>query len=314
MKIGLIVNPRSRRNARDPAAAGRLEAQLGSAGMLRPTRTPDDVLTIAREFRDAGVDVLALAGGDGTTHVTMTGFLRVYGEEEGGHARLPAVALLRGGTMNTVANSIGVPRGTPETLLARLLRFRASGTSPPQVVRNVLLVGEHAGFLFGAGVVHGFLAEYYRGGEPSPLVAVRTLARGVASAAIGGETIRRMASPYRGAVVVDGERWPSREYLTVTGGAVDQIGLGFRPFPRASERRGSFQMLGIHASPLGFSLELPRVFRGRSLSPDKAYDALTTHARLEPEASPLEYMIDGDLHSCDGPLDVRCGPAIRLLV
>jgi diacylglycerol kinase (ATP) len=313
VKIGLIVNPRSRKNARDPGAAARLEAQLGSAGMLRQTRTRDEVTTIAREFRDAGVDVLALAGGDGTTHVTLTGFLREYGE-----TRLPAIALLRGGTMNTVANSIGVPRGNPESLLARLLRMRERGMAPAATERHAILLGdgvrEHAGFLFGAGVVHGFLAEYYRGGQPSPLVAVQTLVRGVASAAIGGETIRRMARPFRGSVVVDGDTWPCRDYLTVTGGAVDQIGLGFRPFPRASERPGSFQLLGIHASPFGFSLELPQVFRGRPLSPDTAYDALTAHARLEPVDSPLAYMIDGDLHSCDGPLDVRSGPAIRLLV
>ena len=309
MKIGLIVNPRSRKNARDPAAAGRLEAQLGTAGVLRQTRTEEDVVTIAREFRDRGVDVLALAGGDGTTHVILTGFLREYGD-----APLPAIALLRGGTMNTVANSIGVPRGHPESLLARLLHQRGRGESPPLTTRNALRVGEHAGFLFGAGVVHGFLAEYYRGGEPSPAVAVRTLARGVASAALGGETIRRMARPFRGSVVVDGARWPEREYLTVTGGSVDQIGLGFRPFPRASERPGSFQILGIHTSPLGFSVALPRVFRGRGLPEDKAYDALTTHAILEPSETRLEYMIDGDLHGCDGPLEVRCGPAVRLLV
>ena len=124
---------------------------------------------------------------------------------------MPQVALLRGGTMNTVANSVGVRQGAPQGLLGRLIRLyaeRANGTLE-NVERHVMHIAPraggkgHYGFLFGTGVVHGFLAEYYRDGEPSPLVAAKTLARAVGSAFIGGETIRRVAQPFRGAVSLD---------------------------------------------------------------------------------------------------------------
>jgi hypothetical protein len=67
------------------------------------------------------------------------------------------------------------------------------------------------GFNFGTGVVCGFLSEYYAYGQPpNPLVAAKTLLRGVGSAAVGGNMIRRMAEPFFGSVETDdGTIWPS---------------------------------------------------------------------------------------------------------
>src|SRR5690606_30286641 len=154
------------------------------------------------------IDVLGISGGDGTNGTTITGFLDVYQ----GNA-LPQIAFLRGGTMNTVANSVGVRRGRPEGLLDRLCRayvqraarpladverhvmcIRAEGARPsaggasasgaPRSVRSPPLATKY-GFNFGTGVVCGFLSEYYAYGQPpNPLVAAKTLLRGVGSAAV----------------------------------------------------------------------------------------------------------------------------------
>jgi diacylglycerol kinase family enzyme len=205
--IGVVLNPRSGRNLRDPRAALRLARTLGDHGVLRQARSIDELYRIAEDFRRDDIDVLAISGGDGTNHVTLTGFLDVYGG-----ATMPQVALLRGGTMNTVANSVGVRRGGPEGLLGRLVRdyARRGALDLENVERHVMRIAPRSsgkaqyGFLFGTGVVHGFLAEYYRHGDPSPLVALETLARGVGSAIVRGETIRRMARPFRGSVTFDG--------------------------------------------------------------------------------------------------------------
>ncbi len=88
--------------------------------------------------------------------------------------------------MNTVANSVGVGHGRPEGLLGKLIRAYAARAAQPllDVERHVLKIAPadptsdrgsatNYGFLFGTGVVYGYLAEYYRGGEPSPLVAAK---------------------------------------------------------------------------------------------------------------------------------------------
>ena len=114
--------------------------------------------------------------------------------------------------------------------------------------------------------VYGFLAEYYAGGEPTPLIAAKTLARGVGSTLVHGEMIQRMARPFRGSVELDGNKvWPENDYLAIAAGTIDQIGLNFRPFWRYAERPGTFHALGIHASPLRFVAELPRIWRAEPM-------------------------------------------------
>jgi hypothetical protein len=249
---------------------------------------------------------------------------------------MPHVALLRGGTMNTVANSVGVRPGKPDGLLARLIRAYARRATAPLagVERHVLQVtpidsvdseGKAGGssetgygFLFGTGVVCGFLAEYYRDGEPSPLVAAQTLLRGIGSALVGGSTIRRMAAPFHGSVTLDdGTEWPERDYLAVAAGTIADIGLNFKPFYRYAERPGIFQALGIHASPVSFVKELPRIHRSLPMPAEKTYDALATRFVVKnraPGATTTRYMIDGDLHEARGDLAVSIGPRVRLVV
>ena len=332
--IGVVFNPRSGRNLRDPRAAGRLARALGDNGVVRPARSLDELYRVAEDFRKLEIDVLGISGGDGTNGVTITGFLDVYQ----GNA-LPQIAFLRGGTMNTVANSIGLPRGKPEGLLDRLARRYVENAARPleDVERNIMCIrGDNArspfakqtggasapplstkyGFLFGTGVVYGYLAEYYGTGEPpNPKVAAKTLLRGVGSAMVGGDMIKRMAEPFRGTVELDdGTVWEERDYLSVAGGTIDQIGLNFRPFHRWNERPGAFHLLGIHTSPMGFVSQLPRILRAAPMKPGHTFEALTTSATIRSPKSPLRYMIDGDLHECDGPLHVSMGPKVRIVV
>jgi len=316
--IGVVLNPKSRHNLRDPRAASRLARTLGDHGVVREARSIDELYRIAEDFRRDAIDVLAISGGDGTNHVTLTGFLDVYGG-----ATMPQVALLRGGTMNTVANSVGVRRGRPEGLLGRLIRGYAQRASAPleDVERHVMHIAPlgggkaHYGFLFGTGVVAGFLAEYYRDRNPTPLVAAKTLVRAVGSALVGGETIRRMARPFVGSVALaDGARWPERAYLTVTAGTIAHIGLNFKPFWRYAEHPAAFHILGIYASPTSVVAELPRIHRAEPMRGGKAFEALADRAVVRGAGGPVSYMIDGDLHESPGELEIAIGPRVKLIV
>jgi len=332
--IGVIFNPRSGRNVRDPRAALRLAKTLGDHGVVRQAGSIDELYRVAEDFQKLGIDVLGISGGDGTNGTTITGFIDVYQ----GNA-LPQIAFLRGGTMNTVANSIGIRKGRPEGLLDRLCRayvqraarpladverhvmcIRGDGTrmpddgAPASVSQPVL--GMKYGFNFGTGVVRGFLSEYYGAGQPpNPLIAAKTLLRGAGSAAVGGEMIKRMAEPFRAEIELDdGTVWPERDYLTVTGGTVDQIGLNFRPYYRFAEKPNTFHLLGIYASPMGFVRQLPRIWQSKPMAPGHAYDAVTASATIRSTRAPLRYMIDGDLHECGGALHVSIGPRVRIVV
>jgi diacylglycerol kinase family enzyme len=335
--IGVIYNPRSGRNLRDPTAARRLSLALGDHGVLREAGSLDELYRVAEDFRRLDIDVLGISGGDGTNGVTITGFLEVY---QG--SALPQIAFLRGGTMNTAANSVGVRRGPPEGLLGRLVRAYVQRASSPlrDVERHVLRLrgetsartaratsdaapasitapplAEKYGFVFGTGVVCGYLAEYYAGGKPNPVVAAKTLLRGIGSALVGGEMIRRMAAPFRGSVhLEDGTVWQERDYLAVAGGTIDHIGLNFRPFHRSAEAEGCFHILGIHTSPMGFVTQLPRIWRAAPMQAGHTFEATTASVTIRSQRGSMRYMIDGDLHECDGALHVSIGPRVRIVV
>ncbi len=310
--IGVVLNPKSRRNLRDPKAATRLAQTLGDHGVVRSAHSIDELYRIAEDFKRLDIDVLGISGGDGTNHVTLTGFINVY---DG--VALPEIAFLRGGTMNTIANSVGIRRERPEGLLGRLMRdYAARATSPlNNVERHVMRIGDHYGFLFGAGVVSGYLSEYYKYDERSPLVAAKTLARALGSTLVGGPMIRRMAAPFRGTVLIDdGTEWEERDYIALTAGTIAEVGLNFRPFRRFDERPNTFHMLGIFASPMQLARELPRIWRAEALRPGRAYEATPSRAVVRSEKSELEYMIDGDLHRIKGELSVDIGPRVKILV
>ncbi len=310
--IGIVLNPKSRRNLRNPRAAYRLARQLGDNGVVREARSIEELHRIAEDFKNLKIEVLGISGGDGTSSVTLTGFLKVY---QG--MAMPQIALLRGGTMNTVANSIGTSQGRPEGLLARLVRSYNERSLKPldNVERHVMKVGNHYGFLFGSGVTVGFLREYYRDPEPSPIVAVQTLARGIGSALIGGETIHRMTAPWTGSVAFpDGTEWPMRDYLTVAAGTIDQVGLNFRPFYRYDRRPNAFQIVGVHATAVQFIPELGRILRAQPMRTDRAFDMLTDRATLISKEARTHYFIDGDLHESGKELEIGIGPRVKIVV
>ena len=331
--IGVVLNPKSRRNLRDPGAALRIARQLGDHGIVRPVHSIDELRRTAEDFKRLDIDVLGISGGDGTNHVTITGFLDVYAPNVARHSEpespLPQIAFLRGGTMNVVADSVGVRRDHPEGLLERLIRAYAERATMPlaNVERHVMRIRPteasvrgarartHYGFIFGTGVVYGYLAEYYSGGQPTPLIAAKTLARGIGSTLVQGEMIRRMAKPFRGSVRLDdGTAWPERDYLTVVAGTVEQIGLHFRPFYRSTERDGAFHLLGVYASPFKLVCELPRIYNAKPMREGRAFDATPTRAIIRSADGTMQYTIDGDLHEHRGAVELSTGPRVKIVV
>jgi hypothetical protein len=79
--IGILINPRSRRNLRDPGAGERLARIVGPLGLVRTASTLGELHDIADEFSKRDIDVLAISGGDGTNHVTLGGFIKAYGDK-----------------------------------------------------------------------------------------------------------------------------------------------------------------------------------------------------------------------------------------
>ncbi|MEE2752306.1 MAG: diacylglycerol kinase family protein [Myxococcota bacterium] len=305
--IGVITNPRSRRNRKDPRLAQQLAYVMGEQGQLYAPGDLDALDQVAQHFLDREIDVLAINGGDGTVHVVLSAFVRVYGERP-----LPRVAILRGGTMNTVASGIGI-RGRPEGLLGRLVHQYHSGRPLAVVERNLIRVGDHVGFLFGNGLVTNFLSVYYEGSEPTPWKAFGMVMRSVFSAFVNGAYIRRMIAPIRVEVEVDGQQWPHVRYLAMVAGTVNSIGFQVRPFTRVVHHPNHLEIMGLACSILRLVLLLPRVRLALPVADDEVEVELARKVVMRSER-PIPYTLDGDFFPGSEELVLEVGPRIELVL
>jgi diacylglycerol kinase (ATP) len=305
--IGVVTNPHSRRNRHNPHLVQQLAYILGERGRLDEPASPEGMEKVAETFLDHEVDVLCINGGDGTGHVVLSAFARVYGDRP-----LPMVSLLRGGTMNTVASGLGV-RGTPSDLLARVVRMYHEREPFALTERNLLCVDDrYYGFLFGNGIVSNFLEAYYAGTEPTPLKAALLLLRASLSALIQGSLARRLLRPVEARVSLDGVDWPAATYTAILAGTVDNIGLGFRPFYLAPSHPGWFHALGLACTPAGIVRIMPDVYRGLPTHNPDVHSRLAQTMRIEADR-PMSYTVDGDFHGGGQVVQITVGPRIQLV-
>jgi diacylglycerol kinase family enzyme len=309
--IGIITNPHSRRNRRFPEQMRRMGYVLGENDAYELTNRVEDVYAVAEKFKKSGIDILALNGGDGTNHVTLSTFIDVYED-----APLPKVAFLRGGTMNTVSQAIGIS-GTPSRLLANLVEKYYTGQPFETTVRHMLRVtGDDVsryGFIFGNGLVSNFLELYYGTGNPSPAVAGLLLAKGVAASPFGSKMTEQLFRRFRASLEFDDESWEEAEYIAVLASTIEQIGMGFRPFIRAGERRGHFHLLGIVSEPLGLISQLPRIRLGLPVDESKMRSKVCRKVVLRSDEEIL-YTIDGDMHRANGEVIMEIGPRVEIII
>ncbi len=310
--IGIVTNPNSRRNRRFPEQMRRLGYILGRDDVYEMTNQPQDVGRVAEEFMENDIDILALNGGDGTNHVTLTKFIEVYGDKP-----LPKIALLRGGTMNTISNAVGAS-GRPGKILLNLVERYYTGQKFDITERDMLKItdGETTryGFIFGNGVIASFLEVYYEDKNPSPAVAAKVLARTLASAMVNGTTVDRVFAPFNAEMTLDGQVHAMREYVCIGIATIEQIGLGFRPFFRCEEDEGGFHIMAATGKPLEIAAQLPNIRFGRSTESNGIQNYFAKVATLKSD-KPILYTIDGDMHRAeDGFLKLEAGPRLQIIL
>lgn len=313
MTLAVVTNPRSRHNKRNPAISQTLAYVLGERGELVEPGDLDALAATVSRFRDRGTDTLCVNGGDGTIHQVVTAVVRAWGED----AALPRIAILRGGTMNIIADSVGV-RADAEAMLGRVVGSVHEGTALATTTRRALRIElddgrPYYGFLSGNGIIARFLEVYYEKPDPTPADAARLLLRGSVSALYGGSLIRRLTRPYAGRVALDGRALDGERWVAVAIGTVEQMGLGFRVFHRLAEYPDRLQVVALGGSITDLVRELPSLYRGRGVHrPRDSSEVVRELVLASHEAIGL--MIDGDFYVAKARARFTVGPEVTFLL
>ncbi len=289
--IGVVVNPHARANRNGGAErVRRLTEVVGGDGLVRVTESLPAIEEVAREFRDRGTEILAICGGDGSYHCTLTGFRAVYGA-----APLPMLLPLRAGTINYVADAIGGRRGRPEQVLARVVHDYRHGRTYETTERDVLRVnGAEHGFVLSFGTAVNYLRAYYAMEKQGPWHAARLLGRLIVSALAGTHLSRAVFQAISADVECDGVPVPFRQFTFFFAATVDRIALGFRPTYLGTRKPGYFHVLGGPIPAVRLIRRVLRIYRGFPTGEPALFDNLARHLVIRFFRAE-HYMLDGDI-------------------
>jgi diacylglycerol kinase family enzyme len=289
--IGVVVNPHARANRNGGAErVRRLTEVVGGDGLVRVTESLPAIEEVAREFRDRGAEILAICGGDGSYHCTLTGFRAVYGE-----APLPMLLPLRAGTINYVADAIGGRRGRPEQVLARVVRDYRHGRTYETTERDVLRVnGAEYGFVLSFGTTVNYLRAYYAMEKQGPWHAARLLGRLIVSALAGTHLSRAVFQAISADIECDGHPVPFRQFTFFFAATVDRIALGFRPTYLGTRKPGYLHVVGGPIAAVRLIRRVVRIYRGFPTGEPTLFDNLARHLTIRFFRAE-HYMLDGDI-------------------
>jgi diacylglycerol kinase (ATP) len=303
--IGVILNPHSKRYKNDPHKLDRMAFIVGERGHFRATQDLDNLSEVAHQFKKKEIDILALSGGDGTNHCVLTSLIDAYGDQP-----LPKVALLRGGTLNTVATSCGI-WGDPEKNLMKVIYDYHADKEMKKVSVYPMCVNGSYGFIWGCGVIYRFMDSYYGGGSPSPLQAAWTLTKSISSSMLNAKFARRLFRRFDGEVIADGKKWPYANYTAIYAGSIEQLGLNFRVFYHADDEH--FHGVAFSMPPRNILRYVPKMFLGRSSGcPDLIEEPCKEMIIKLEEAQ--GYTIDGDMYDPVDHFEITRGPELEIII
>jgi len=306
--IGIITNPHSKLNKRNPRLIESLRHQLGDNGTLFVTQSIEELNGIPEIFRPAGFDVLAICGGDGTISRTLSAFIRSYTP----HHALPPIVLLRGGTMNLIANEIS-QYGSPSQILRALILRRQSSLELPIRKLRSLEIQKSYGFLYADGSNVAILEEFYR--KKSGILGACWLAvRLVTSFLTKGPLTRSLIQPKNLQIQFDQKRGLEFCSLGNLAGTISKIPLGFPLLPYAKEDLGHFQMTLITCPKEKLLWHLPRIVLQQKKGQGFGKFSICCEEIKLHGVENFPYTLDGEIYQSQSPkLLIRCGPLVEFL-
>lgn len=259
--VGVIYNPRSHRNRGQD-----LDSNPAPRVFIAQPGDREQITVALERFRERGIDLLVINGGDGTVRDVLTAGFSVFGEQ------WPAVAVLPKGKTNALTVDLDAPgewslQGAIDAYMkGRRIRRRPLSVAPSDGSTPPML-----GFILGAGA---FTLGISKGQDAHRLGAFNSLAVGVTtlwavlSALMGGAT-----NPWRRGSRMDirlgAERSPlPRSALgeapyrqVLLSSTLERFPAGLKPFGSIAEGLKLAVMDHANRSTL---LKLPVILRGRS--------------------------------------------------
>jgi hypothetical protein len=307
VKVAVINNPASGNNRRRGRFVAILETLKRSGVAHAEADTLDGMIGVTQRLLDEGAELLVVNGGDGTVQAVLTGIFRSPRT-----TRVPAVAVLPGGTTNTTSHNVGYG-GRAEDSLRELVDAASRGEVPGVIERRAVLRVEQApgalplyAMFFGAGAVYHGIRFAKDQVESRGLRG--QLGAGVALAVFLGKVVSggggKLFPPLRAGAVIDGEKVDTEELFGILTSTMDRQFLRLRPYWGTEAAPIHYSALGYHArNPVRAAVAVMRGKPNRFVRPELGYrscNAFRIELRID-----SGFTLDGELFPADESTPIR---------
>ncbi len=163
--------------------------------------------------------------------------------------------------------------------------------------------------IFANGVGVRWLEMYYNDSSLGVLGASSVVARISASILVRGALARRMFTPFRAELQVDGESFSTRDYTVMVAGGIREIGLGFQPFHTAGSDPERVHLAVTGGGAFRLLRELPALRAGRQLPGSALRHFSLREARVVSEA-PEPWSLDAEIYPPARELRLEASPPL----
>ncbi len=339
MEIGVITNPNSRKNRNRPERVERLQRIVGQMGEVHQTDSIDSIKPVLRDFLRKRARYWVADGGDGALHWMLRMGMEVLQEDEfaGSSVTLPLTLPTKGGTIDFVANNVGI-QGDAEGILATLRRQLEHGATVEEtevdsmVIDGIQLVdGEERSFrTYGfasaaGGVGQRFYSKYYADADPNPRTIMKVVANTVMSAPIALSPLSKLPfgalrtyakevfAPTPCKITLDGMVLPGTEFTGVHVASMSiNLGNVLRFFGKA-DQPGLMNAIVGTPSPWAIIRNLPRMMGGEEMIGRNILDRPCREMKLVASGGELlEPIIDGEYYRNVKEITFHVGPRVRI--
>lgn len=313
-KTGILCNALSGRLRKRRKAVQRALGDLAPA-KIREACNADEVTAALHAFAAEGIELLVVAGGDGTVQMVLSSLFNYRP-----FAELPMLAVIPGGTTNMTALDLGV-RGGPIRTLRRLRRCLQEPARARLVRRPVIRIERRDcpdvyGMFFGAGVIASGVSYFQN--RVKHLGITGELASGLVVLRFLGELLAgrygQIMQPVQVAAATGAGGMPGGSYLFVFASTLDRLLLGVRPYWGGQNK--PLHITCVRESPRRFWRLLPSLIAGRGRKLREADGYYSWNVQATDMAISDQFVVDGELYSAgdDGRLRLSATDPATFLV
>ncbi len=281
---------------------------FGNNELAAVTKRPKQVPSEIDKMLNAGIEYLVICGGDGTMQVSLS---ELISQCRARKRAIPGIIPLKGGTINSLAQALGVNL-EPDRHLQRFLECYETRSFSRIKKHKLLQVGDSYGFVLGMGSIAEFIRVYNESGHYGQGAVIRLIGK-LAFSLFFKTSSRKLFRPMNAKVAVDGEKTSFEKHTVLIATTIKKTGFGLHIGYRLQDDFDRFHVWCTPRPIKYMAHQFPKFYFGLPLKTNPLLDKLAERVEIDVKEK-TTYTLDGEIYYTDKKIEVTWGPGIEFIL